>query len=404
VDEPKTYELIEKMIAFWKEGLSSRRIHIGMDETHDLGRGRFMDIHGYERGFDIFNRHLTRVNDICKKNGLKPMIWSDMYFRLGSKTMHYYDVDTIIPDDVKLKIPAAVDLVYWDYYHRDREFYADWIKRHRELGHEPLMASGVWTWSKLWCDHEKTAGTVRPCLQACREAKLKEVFFTLWGDDGAYCEFDSALAGLCWAAELAFGEEGNSQNVGKSFFAICGGNYSAHQSASQIDYTLPDKTKIVASSLLWDDPILMKYRREIGKIQPGIHATLIEHYRQIAEKLKPFDGEIEGGEIRMASLAAILLADKLSLQDKLVMAYLKRDTKTLKTLAAHDIPIVIDDYRKFADVFRTQWLRRNKRFGLDVIQVRLGGQIARWVEAANAISDFISGTAHEIAELETLKT
>ena len=42
VDAPETYQLIEKMILFWKEALSSRRIHIGMDETHDLGRGRYL--------------------------------------------------------------------------------------------------------------------------------------------------------------------------------------------------------------------------------------------------------------------------------------------------------------------------------------------------------------------------
>ena len=48
VDEPETYKLIEKMILFWKEALSSRRLHIGMDETHDLGRGRFLDHKRYE--------------------------------------------------------------------------------------------------------------------------------------------------------------------------------------------------------------------------------------------------------------------------------------------------------------------------------------------------------------------
>lgn len=402
VDEPKTYELIEKMITFWGDVLSSRRIHIGMDETHDLGRGTFMDIHGYERGFDIFNRHLAKVSEMCHKHGLKAMIWSDMYFRLGSKTMHYYDVDTVIPADVKDKIPADVELVYWDYYHRNREFYADWIKRHRELGHEPLMGSGVWTWGKLWCDHEITEGTVRPCLEACRELKVNEVFFTLWGDDGAYCEFDSALAGLCWAADLAFGETGAAENIQKSFSAICGGNYCAHQLASQLDYTLADndKTKIVASSLLWDDPLLMKYRREIAKLAPEMLSTLESHYDHIAKGLAPFAGEISGGEIRMASQAAALFTDKLHIQDKLIKAYAARDMHALKEIAECGIPVVIKDYREFGQIFRRQWLRRNKKFGLDVIQVRLGAQIARWEEAIAAINDFVEGRTPEIAELQ----
>ena len=61
VDDERTYALIEKMIAFWSEALGSRRIHIGMDETHDLGRGRFLDKFGYESGFELFNRHLGKV-------------------------------------------------------------------------------------------------------------------------------------------------------------------------------------------------------------------------------------------------------------------------------------------------------------------------------------------------------
>ena len=32
--------------------------------------------HRGERGWDIFNRHLSRVVDICRRSGLAPMIWS----------------------------------------------------------------------------------------------------------------------------------------------------------------------------------------------------------------------------------------------------------------------------------------------------------------------------------------
>jgi len=152
VDEKKTYELIEKMIVAWKNSVRSRRIHVGMDETHDIGRGRFYDLHGDERHFDIFNRHLKKVVGLCRKHGLDPMIWSDMYFRMGSKTGEYYDRKTVIPADVAKAIPKEAELVYWDYYHDNKEFYLDWIERHRKLGKEPLMGSGVWTWNKFWYD------------------------------------------------------------------------------------------------------------------------------------------------------------------------------------------------------------------------------------------------------------
>ena len=175
VDDDRTYALIGKMLDFWGKAFKSRRIHVGMDETHDLGRGRFMDLHGYERGFDIFNRHLGRVNEMCKERGLNPIIWSDMYFRMGNKDLSYYDKSTVIPEDVRKKIPSNVTLCYWDYYHRDQEFYEDWIQRHRALGFDPHMGSGVWTWVCMWYDHEQTVNTVTPCLNACRKEKVSEI-------------------------------------------------------------------------------------------------------------------------------------------------------------------------------------------------------------------------------------
>ena len=86
-----------------------------------------------------------------------------MYFRMSNKNMSYYDPETVIPEDVKAKIPKSVDLVYWDYYHKEKYFYVDWIRRHRDLGYEPLMGSGVWTWSRLWYDHRLSMDTVKPC-------------------------------------------------------------------------------------------------------------------------------------------------------------------------------------------------------------------------------------------------
>ena len=115
VDEPETYKLIEKMIRFWSEALTSRRIHIGMDETHDLGRGRFLDIHGYESGFELFNRHLGKVNAICKEAGLTPMIWSDMYFRLSNPNQDYYDLEHAVPEAVRSSATATSALIRsWD--------------------------------------------------------------------------------------------------------------------------------------------------------------------------------------------------------------------------------------------------------------------------------------------------
>ncbi|MDD3118518.1 MAG: family 20 glycosylhydrolase [Victivallales bacterium] len=398
VDEPATYALIEKMLAFWSEAFASRRIHIGMDETHDLGRGKFLDRFGYERKFDIFNRHLAQVRTICRRFGLKPMIWSDMYFRMGNEDSDYYRLDTVIPDDVKAEIPSDVQLVYWDYYHEDKAFYADWIQRHRDLAHEPIMASGVWGWSRLWYDHDKTLRAVRPCLEACTESRVREVFFTLWCDDGGYGEFDSCMAGFCWAADLAFGG-GDEARAARMFPVIVGGDYAACTAAGAMELYRGEDGFGATAMLLWDDPMLGKRYLELEKMAPGSMTKAVEHFHLLAQRLAASRQDRVWADLNHGYLTARLMELKLAAMGAMFAAYDRNDRAALQEVKERMIPAVLDVLRDFAASFRSQWLRRNCPFGLDTMQVRLGGMIARWEEAAQRLDDYLNGRVAAIPEL-----
>lgn len=81
VDDERTYELIDNIFATVSQCFSSKKIHIGMDEAHMLGRGKHLDIYGYEPTHALMKRHLKRVCEIAEKYGYEPLIWSDMFFR-----------------------------------------------------------------------------------------------------------------------------------------------------------------------------------------------------------------------------------------------------------------------------------------------------------------------------------
>ena len=83
LDEEKTYALIEEMIVSASRPFATRRIHIGMDEAYGLGRGKYMDRHGYVPQSELMQKHLARIGDILKKHGLHAMMWSDMYFHMA---------------------------------------------------------------------------------------------------------------------------------------------------------------------------------------------------------------------------------------------------------------------------------------------------------------------------------
>jgi len=400
VDEPKTYALIEKMIAFWSEALGSRRIHIGMDETHDLGRGRFLDKFGYQNGFELFNRHLGKVNEICKNAGLAPMIWSDMYFRLSNPDQNYYDLAHPIPDKVREQIPQNVQLVYWDYYHEDAAMYGAMLKRHRDIGFEPVMGSGIWTWTRLWYDHEKTKKTAIPCIEACRKAKVSELFFTMWGDNGAYCNYDSSLAGIVYCADLAFGvpDDDPEKLTSKRFAAVCQSSYEAHMVASRIDAM--DEFGCNPAVMIWDDPLLGILFDDCRRRNPEFDLTLCDRYDEMLRKLLPYQEECFAGDFEHIINALQLLMMKLELRGALETAYDHDDRIALRQIAVSVIPSVIAATREFDASFRRQWLRTAKPFGLEVIQARNATLAARLEETALRIREYLDGTVNSIEELD----
>ena len=73
-------------------------------------------------------------------------------------------------------------------------------------------------------------------MQACKKAGLDEIFFTMWGDDGAYCDFDSALAGMAYVSELMYCDKVSQKTLARRFAAICGGDYEAVCLASRFEY------------------------------------------------------------------------------------------------------------------------------------------------------------------------
>ena len=68
-EEERTYALIENIFKTLRKCFSSEYVHIGMDEAHMLGLGKYLDKHGYNNRFDILNRHLNKVIEIAKRYG-----------------------------------------------------------------------------------------------------------------------------------------------------------------------------------------------------------------------------------------------------------------------------------------------------------------------------------------------
>lgn len=123
------------------------------------------------------------------------------------------------------KLPSNINLVYWDYYHTMADSYIRKIKEHRDLGFEPWVAGGIWTWNRLVTALPFTFESSRACLSACKSSGIKNVFVTVWGDDGNEFDVMSALPGFQYYSEQCYapGDDVLWDRFRYNFAGVCGG-------------------------------------------------------------------------------------------------------------------------------------------------------------------------------------
>lgn len=402
VGEDKTYELLQRMISTVSSCFRSKRIHIGMDEAHGLGSGVYKTRNGERSSFNIINEHLNEVVSICKKMDLNPMIWSDMYFRLGSKTDDYYDLEADIPQNIIDDISPDIDLVYWDYYHKDEEFYNTFIDKHRAMNKEPLVAPGAWTWGRFWTALPFSYDTISSCLKSCRKKHISHLFLTSWGDDGMEVDIYSALPAFQFFAELCYTETVDKERFTDNLQGSCGIDLATYERASDLDNCakLVDDVSTMANPskwLLWDDPI-------IGLCEPQQQGkSFKEHYASLAKDLYKYASGVtpQSKRLEFPAQLAKVISMKCDIRKNLVKAYKANDKGLLDELLEEELAPLLNETRVLWKIHRKMWLNTYKPFGLEVIEGRYGGLMARMESLIDLIDDFISGNIDAIPEFET---
>lgn len=402
VGHEKTYEFIEQMIAAASAPVASKRIHIGMDEAWKLGLGQYLSENGYRTKFDIMNAHLHKVLEITRRLGLEPMMWSDMYFRAGSKKGGYYDPECVIPSSTIDGMPNDVKFVYWDYYHVDEAFYEDWIRRHKTFGSTPVFAGGIWNWKGFALNYGLTFASTNAALAVCKREGVREVIATLWGDDGTECDWFAALLGLQLFAEHGYSPEQPKEDWLKARFALCtGGRYEDFMDIRWIDEIpgVPAGNYGNANPsrcLLWQNVLMGLFDANIESL------PLKEHYADLKARMEAAADRNGGyGDVfRLLAKLCAVLEMKAGIGLEAVKAYRTQDEDALRHLIGSALPELNRRVRELHDFHRERWYALNKAFGWEVIEFRYGGLLMNLDTASKRLQDYLDGKIAAIEELE----
>lgn len=394
--EEETFRFLDELIGTVSSCFRSKRIHVGMDEAWDMGRGVFMDRHGYVPPFEIFNEYMERLIGITRKYGLTPMMWSDMYFRIADVNHKYYSETVEIPPEVAEKIPAEMELVFWHYGEKP---YCDeyMLQKHVALGRKVLYAGGCWSWIGHFPEHHYTMEATRFSLNACRKNGVREAMLTLWFNDNAECDLFANLLSLSYFAEVAFDANASEEKVKERFAATVGGNYDAFMRMSDYHNDFTEEyplfhDRFLGKHLFWQDVAEGLYdSRLFARPMSG-------HYAAACMAMKEYGGEWE--ELyRFAEAVFDYLAVKCLIAENLVPAYKSGDRDKLAELKEL-LALLAEKTKAVHRLHKALWYDRNKVLGWSNMDVRYAGVSARCETLAERLEGYLSGVLSGLEELE----
>ncbi len=401
-DSDRTYEFIERMIVNSTRAFRSRRIHIGCDEAHGVGRGNYLKNHPLTPQIDVFIDHVNRVCEICKRHGLKPMLWHDMIFALSSASYSNYDRRVIISDRMKNELDPELEIVMWHYGQVPgcEEFMID---KFREMGKDIIFAGASCIWKGPLPDNYFSSKVTEISLRICKEKGIREVCVTVWAYDSKI--YQMGYLDVCRYGELAY--NGGAESLRERFEFITGISYDAMMRMSDINdlYNTPEAIA---------DPGYDKCSRGNRYYLCDLTVNVMErdmletprssYYRSAAEYLQPFAEKAVGTSLdyfySYAYEIFALMAVKCEIIENLGPAYSRGDRETLRKILNQELPEYLTHLESLSLAHGAHKDRYLKAYGGEKYDIFYGSRKERAKVVMRRLRGYLDGALDSLQELE----
>ena len=402
VGKEETYVFIERLLEAVKDSFSTRRVHLGMDEAVLLGLGEYLNENGYEKGSVLIKEHCQRVLSICKRLGLEPMIWSDMYITVNTNGSYY-----TIPEDADCSLwekpEKGLGFVYWDYYHNEEKIYERMLDVHSQLSDNVIFAGGSWVWNGIAPNHSKTFACTKAALQACKKYQIKEVLCTAWLDNGGETPVDAVLPGLVLFGHLGFHEEYNEKLLEEEFRGCTDGKLEDFMALEAFDALFlkgacNQAAENPAKYLLYQDPMVGIFDNEVstGGTDTKAYYGKLKEQMAACQESSPAYAELFAYYEKLAAV----LADKADLGVRIKAAYDQKQQAVLREICEKELPGIIKNLEAMKDLREDLWMTDAKPFGYELMDIKLGGVLTRLDSTGKRIQKYLDGIIVRLEELE----
>lgn len=143
-------------------------LHIGADETFDLGRGQTKTLVDAEGRGKVYVDFLTRIHAQLAPLHKRLLFWGDI-------AVHD-------PKEV-LRLPKDMIAVAWDYGPNPNGYMSD-LQPYLDAGIETWVSPGVSDWSRVYPDNDLALRNIQRFAADGQEAHSTGLLNTVWNDDG----------------------------------------------------------------------------------------------------------------------------------------------------------------------------------------------------------------------------
>lgn len=190
---PASLALIAELYAELLPNFTSRRLHIGGDETWELGKGRSraeVERHGLA---GVYFDYLRKLKELAASHGRTAHYFGDMVWNHFSDKLELMDRDMVHTD--------------WGYYRMYP--YREHSEKLAKAGVPFWLVPGTSTWCTLTGCNEAGIGSNRSAAQAGFEYGAGGILNTDWGDHGHWQTLPVSFIGFAAGAAVAWHEKGN---------------------------------------------------------------------------------------------------------------------------------------------------------------------------------------------------
>lgn len=404
VGNPKTYELIDKLIATVSKCFRTNKIHLGMDEAFDLGLGYYLKQNGYKPKSELMQEHLLKVSEIVKKYNLESYMWSDMFFSVKAPNSESaYTPDITFTEDDRKRIPSNMNLVYWQYDFREPEKYETIMKMHKFLKDGYWFAAACRMGRSFSGSYYASAVNTRPAMIAVKNQNVKTAFICVWGDNNREASAFGALNQLQLFAELSYNTDITDETVAQRFSVTTSEPWDNFMDINNIDMIpeLNEKNegdRRISRFCMWQDILLGMLDYQITDID----FDLSNYYSILAEKLQNHAKSSRNFSTLYSNSANVakVLSIKASLGVRLTKAYKENNLDIINQIANKELILLSEYVDTLRKSNRNYFFEIYKPIGWEILDIRYGGLYARCDSVRARLNDYLSGKIDKIEELE----